>query len=196
MVERRETRPRLVRIMIQVGANVFLLAAAVLILPRVRRGDDVWAMLAALVFFQLSLVMMLVQTLRPQDAPQRLRPVSQVLGYLTSGLLFLIPMIPPGRLAPNALFALFLVVFAGSLVASWRVTRAADELMRKMLKDSCVLGGAVTGGALCVYAAGERLGVLSGITFWGYFVFCSLVNVASSFYTIWRHGQHKFPPEE
>jgi hypothetical protein len=196
MIERRETHLPLARIMIQVGANVFLLVAAVLILPRVRRGDDAWAMLAALIFFQMSLIMMLVHTLRPQDAPQRLRPVSQVLGYLMSGVALLIPMIAPGALAPNTLFALFLVVVAGSLVASWRIWEAADELMRRMLKDSCALAFSVTSAALCVYAAGERLGVLSGITFWGYFVFCSLVNVASSVYTIWRHGQHKFPPEE
>jgi hypothetical protein len=196
MIERRETRLPSVRIMIQVGANAFVLVAGVLLLPRMRTGDDALAMLAALIFFQMSLIMMLVHILRPQDAPQHLRPVSQVLGYLMSGLALVIPMIAPGRLAPNALFALFLVVVAGSLVATWRVWGAADELMRRMLKDSCALAFAVASGALCVYAAGERLGVLSGITFWGYFVFCSLVNVASSFYTIWRHGQHKFHPGE
>ena len=196
MIERRETHPRLVRIMIQVGPSAFLLVAAVLILTRVRRVDDAWAMLTSAIFFQLALVLMLVHMLRPQDAPQRLRPASQVLSYLMSGLALSIPMIAPGRLAPNALFGLFLVVAAGSLVASWRVWAAADELMRRMLKDSYALTGAVTSGALCVYATGERLGVLSGVTFWGYFVFCSLVNVASSFYTIWHHGQHKFLPEE
>jgi hypothetical protein len=182
-IERREIRLPLARIMIQVGAHVFLLVAAVLILPRVRRGDDAWAMLAALIFFQMSLVMMLVHTLRPQDAPQRLRPVSQVLGYLMSGVALLIPMIAPGALAPNTLFALFFVVVAGSLVASWRVWGAADELMRRMLKDSRALAFSVTSAALCVYAAGERLGALSGITFWGYFVFCSLVKVASEWDT-------------
>jgi hypothetical protein len=200
MSERTETRQTRARIMIQVGAGAFTLVAAVLFMvfmpgPRTTADDSV-AMGTGWFFLGICVTMPLVHILRPQDAPQRLRPVSQVIAYLTSGLALLIPMIAPGKLAPGTLFAMFLVVVAVSLVAGWRVWRAADELMRTMMKDSSALAFAVTGGALCVYAAGERLGVLSGITFWGYFVFCSFVNVASSFYTIWRHGQHKFPPEE
>ena len=200
MIERTETRQPRARIMIQVAAGAFTLVAGVLFMvfmpgPRTTADDSV-AMGTGWFFFGSGITMTLVHILRPQDAPQRLRPVSQVLACFTSGLALLIPMIAPGKLAPKALFALFLVVVAGSLVASWRVWGAADELMRRMLKDSCVRGGAVTGVALCVYAAGERLGVLSGITFWGYFVFSVFVNVGSSFYTIWRQGQHKFPPEE
>jgi len=76
MIERRETRLPSVRIMIQVGANAFVLVAGVLLLPRMRTGDDAWAMLAGLIFFQMSLIMMLFHILRPQDAPQRLRSVS------------------------------------------------------------------------------------------------------------------------
>ena len=200
MIERRETRPQSARITIQVAAGAFTLVAGVLFMvfmpgPRMTADDSV-AMGTGWFFLGSGITMTLVHILRPQDALQRLRPVSQVLAYLASGVALLIPMIGPGKLSPKALFALFLVVVAGSLVASWRVWGAADELMRRMLKDSCVLGGAVTGIALCVYAAGERLGVLSGITFWGYFVFCAFVNVASSFYTVWHHGQHRFPPEE
>jgi hypothetical protein len=182
--------------MIQVGAGASILVAGALLLPYMRTEDDTLAMLAALIYFQMSVVMMLVHTLRPQDAPQHLRPVSQVLSFLMSGLALLIPTIAPGPLSRNALFAVFLIVVAISLVANWRVWGAADELMRSMLKDSCALSFAVTSATLCVYAAGERLGILSGITFWGYFSFYSLVNVASSCYVIWRHRQHKFLPEE
>ena len=195
MVERQETRWPLARILIQVGASLFLLVAGLLTMALVP-AVNFWAVITAMIFLTMAMVTALVHVLRPQDAPQRLRPVSQVLSFLLTGLALLIPTVSPGKLGPNSLFALFLVVIAGSAVANWRVWGAADELMRRMLKDSWALAFGVTSGVFCVYAAGERLGILSGITFWGFFVFGSLVNVLASYYTIWRHGQDQFPREE
>jgi len=176
--------------------TVGLFAMTPLLPDRPPRIDDLLAILAAFFLLQMGLVMTFVHSAVPKDAPMPRQRLAQVLTFVIGGVTLLLPILGQRFIDPTLNFAIFLVLTMVSLVATWLIWRHADELMRDLLKDSCVAGYFVIVTALCIYATGERLGLLGGVTAWGALAFASLSNIACSFWAIYRRGVDRPPSDD
>jgi hypothetical protein len=187
------------RLLISVASIGAVIAVVIFLTPHLEgriQKDDMMPLIAGFMLFQMGVTMTLIHIARPKDAPQQGQNLSQVLSMALGGLTLIVPVVGPIWVEPAPIYGLFLIMFVVSSVATWRVWRGADELMKRMLADSSVIGYMVITSALCLYAVGERLGLMSGVTAWAFLGFASLSNLFVSSYVIFRSGMGKHLPEE
>jgi hypothetical protein len=91
----------------------------------------------------------------------------QIVVMVLAGLMMLLPMIGPRFASPGlimvVLFAMLIVQGAANLLL-WR---RADEMLRRIMTETATLAFWALQTALFLYAAGERLGLVQGVTAWG-----------------------------
>lgn len=166
-------------------AIIILIATAIVIagffamLPMLghpARTDDLLALIAGFLMLQVTVMMTIVYTGAPKD-PDTRQPLTYVLTAATTAATLLLPIIGDGRIDPKLNFAIILVLSAAAYWFSWRIWRASDELDRKIMMETNSANYWVLCTALVVYAVGERLGLLGGVTAWAALAFATLASI-------------------
>lgn len=150
-------------------ANVFDIEAA--------PWADTLALSIAVALITITAISAGVLATRPSSVPKGCG-VWQVITYLLAGILMLAPMFGPALAPEDVVFAAILALLALQTLANFMLWRAADELFRRVMVESWALSFAVLQMALFVYAASERLGLVSGLTAWG------MIGVLMGFYLL------------
>jgi hypothetical protein len=114
----------------------------------------------------------------------------QIIVMLLAGLMMLLPMIGARFLSP----ALVMVVLVAMLVvqgaANLLLWRRADEMLRRIMSETSTLAFWALQTALFLYAAGERLGLVHGVTAWGMMGILMGVYFVASAIAAARRGIH------
>jgi hypothetical protein len=185
--------------MVSLGAASLLAVAALAAKPllpvRPLRADDVLCGGAALVLLLMGLVMTYVHAVQPNDAPMPRARLAQIVNAVSGGIALLLPILGERVLDPGVNFVVIVLLYAVCAVTAWIIWREADEFMRAILRDAGIAAFYVIALALAVYASGERVGLLGGVTAWGYLGFASLANIMCSYWAIFRHGADRPPVE-
>lgn len=163
--------------------------------PRSLRSPDLLSFGAALICLVMGIVLTYVHLIRPEDAPMPRARLAQVANLVLGAVALLLPIIGESFLAPGPAFMLVVVLYLTSTAVAWKIWREADELMRAILRDTSAVAFCVTAPALAIYASGERLGVLSGGTAWGFLGFVLLVSLMCSGWAVYRHGADQLPAD-
>ncbi|HEX5006769.1 MAG TPA: hypothetical protein VFV70_06630 [Hyphomonadaceae bacterium] len=160
------------------------------------RLEDMLALIAGFGMLQMALVTVLANSATPKDMPMPRRALSQVFSCFVGAAALFLPILGQRLIDPVVNLAIILVLTALSLLITWRVWRAADELMRSLMKDTYVACYFVIITALCVYAPGERLGLFSGVTAWGALGFSTLITFVCTTLVAMRRGLDRPPLDE
>ena len=161
-----------------------------------RRLDDTLAVVASFLVLQMGLITVFVHSAAPKEATVQRQRVAQVLTALTGGAVLLLPFYGERFIDPTLNFAIILVLTAVSAVTTWLVWRAADELMRSLMRDAWLANYFVIVYALLIYAAGERLGIFGGVTAWGALAVATIASVFGSSWVVIRRGLNRPPTDE
>jgi hypothetical protein len=162
-----------------------------------RRIDDVLAVAAAFILLQMGMVVAYMYWFAPKDAVMsRQGLLAQVLTIVVSVATLLLPILGGRFIDPTISFAIILALIVVSYVTIWLIWRGADEMMRDFMKDGWLAQYFVVVTALMIYAAGERLGLLSGVTAWGALAFATLVGIPCSYWAAYRRGMNRPPSDD
>jgi hypothetical protein len=160
------------------------------------RIDDLLAMIAAFLWLQAAVLMTILFAAAPRNADWPRRRLSAVLAAAASAAVLFLPMAGQGWIDPRLNFAIVLVLIAAYFWFVWRTRRDADELDRTLQKQTYEANYWVLFTGLAVYAAGERLGLLTGATAWGVLAFAMLSSVAIRIWFAVRLGMVQAPRDD
>ncbi|ADG11329.1 hypothetical protein B7G68_14760 [Caulobacter segnis] len=209
------TRTRRVLISLSVGAPLGYAVgwsianfekAGVFVVPKLGWSDSLALFLAALMLL-IGLVTLAVSTSRrmlgQQINPDEQRPATgaQASFYAQSGavlalagVMFATPVLVPARLDPVptviasaamiALVALFLLQTALNL----SIWARADELLRRALGEVAAVSFFILQGALFLWAAAEKLGLVAPLTLWDAVSVMMAVYLLVNSLISWRRG--------
>ncbi|CAN5284456.1 hypothetical protein BH10PSE2_BH10PSE2_21120 [soil metagenome] len=147
----------------------------------------VWAMVAATLGTAALSAMALFA--RPNSLPRGCGVLQ--IGVMTlAGLMLALPMVATRSVGADVVFIAVLVLLALQVVANLMLWRRADEMLRRILTETSVMAFWALQTALFVYAAGERLGVISGVSAWGMLGVLMGVYFIASIVAAARRGIH------
>ncbi|HEV7693819.1 MAG TPA: hypothetical protein VGO52_23495 [Hyphomonadaceae bacterium] len=178
-----------------IAAAIFLVVILLLdpVMHRPKRLDDLLALIGGFLMLQMALVMAVSHFMAPAEMPRQ--RLSQVLTPVTSGAAVILPLIGPDLIDPRLNFAIVIALVALSFWLAWRVWRTADELHRAIVRDSYMVNYFVLATALWFYATGERLGLFSAATSWGWLAFAVIITLPCSLWVSYRRGLD-LPPKD
>ena len=185
-------------------AIVLLIATAIVIagffatmplLGSPARIDDLLAMICGFLLLQALVAMTVVFTIFPRS-PDLPRPfLSHVLTVAICAAVLFLPIFGQGWIDPRLNFATVLVLLAACSWFGWRIWRVSDELDRTIMKETFAVSSLIFFVVFWVYATGERLGLLGGVTAWGVLAFACLVDIPVSIWVAVRRGAMVESPE-
>jgi hypothetical protein len=194
-IERRYVR----LVIILLIATVIVIAGFFAMTPLLgspTRIDDLLAMIAGFVMLQGVVIMTALFTIVPRYPDLPRRRLSHVLAAATGGAALLLPIVGQGWIDPRLNFAIVLVLAAACCWFAWRIWRVSDELDRTIMKETYAVSCLIFFLVFWVYATGERLGLLGGVTAWGVLAFATLVDIPISIWVAVRHGGMVETPED
>lgn len=153
----------------------------------VGRWDDEIALVMAVALVAMALISAVVMVTRPRDVPKGCG-VLQILVTALAGVMLILPVFGPRLLEPNLVFAIVIGLLAVQSLANLMLWRAADEMLRRVMSETSSLAFWALQTALFVYAAGERLGLVHGVTAWGMVGILMGVYLAASIVASVRRG--------
>jgi hypothetical protein len=186
------------------GRMVSLIAAAIFIasvfalkplIDRPARADDLLALIVGFLMLQMAVVMAVTFVIAPRNPAAPRRQLTYVLTAATAGVTMLLPIVGQGFIDPRLNFAIILVLTAASFWFTWRIWRASDELSRAVMTETNSANYWILCTALVVYAVGERLGILSGVTAWGALAFATLASIPVGIWIAMRRGMTQTPKD-
>jgi hypothetical protein len=130
------------------------------------RWDDEVALFMAAILIAFALITAVTLMVRPRDIPKGCG-VLQVIVLGLAGVMFALPIFGPTYMDADLVFGLVAVLLALQSVANVLLWRAADEMLRRVMAETSAVAFWALQGALFLYAAAERLGLVEGITAWG-----------------------------
>jgi uncharacterized membrane protein HdeD (DUF308 family) len=185
---------------ISLAAAIPMIGAMLLIKPllpdRPVHGEDVMAIMAGAMMVMMGLIMTIVHFARPKDAAMPGTRLAQLVSVFLGGAGLFLPIVGERFIDPWINFSLVMALSVVSWVTSWMVWRAADELMRSLMRDSAVAGFYLITGALWIYAVGERVGIFSGVSAWAMLALATIATLATSMWATIRRGMDRPPAEE
>ena len=113
------------------------------------------------------------------------------MGALAGGIL--LPIAAPAGLDPRIAYAGSALLLLGSGLATWRVMRDADELMREVTRKATVAGVMIFQTIFIAYAVGERLGLMGGVSAWTWAGWLTISMLAGSMWVSRQHGLGRLP---
>lgn len=150
-----------------------------------------WADEAALILSALLIASAVgtvgVLLTRPSHVPKGCGVLQAVVLFL-AGLILLAVLYGERWLAPGAVFGLVAVMVAVQSAANLMLWRAADEMLRRVMVETSALAFWMLQLGLCLYAAAERLGLVSPVNGWSMLAVTLGVYLIASIAASWRRG--------
>jgi hypothetical protein len=114
----------------------------------------------------------------------------QILVMGLAGLMMLLPMVGARFASPGLIMVVLVVMMVVQGVANLLLWRRADEMLRRIMAETSTLAFWALQTALFLYAAGERLGLIQGLTAWGMMGILMGVYFVASAVAAARRGIH------
>lgn len=127
---------------------------------------DLLAIIIGLALIGLGVLGAVMARIKPDAVLHGMVGVQTVV-MLLAGVLFLLPVFGGALASPGLIFAGVVVLVVIQTVANLIVWRRADEMLRRVTAEACAYAFWTLQMALFLYAAAERLGLISGLTAWG-----------------------------
>lgn len=131
---------------------------------------DELALIVAAALLATAAISVWVLVRRPASVPKGCG-ILQITVTALAGVMLLLPIFGPGLLPggidPLVIYGAIVVLFAVQTVANLMLMRRADELLRNVTLEAGALAFWVLQGALFLYAAAERLGLVATLSNWG-----------------------------
>jgi hypothetical protein len=148
---------------------------------------DQLALVVAVALIAMGVVGGVMARIKPETAPQGLVGL-QVAVMILAGVLFLLPVFGGAFVSPGVAFAGVVVLVVVQSIANLFVWRRADEMLRRVMGEACAYAFWALQLALFLYAAAERLGLISGLTAWGMTGVMMGVYLVASMFAASRRG--------
>ena len=150
---------------------------------------DALALVIGAALLGVAAINAVVMVVRPSALPEGCgAPQVIVLGL--AGIMFLAPIHAADHLRPDFVFGGIVVLFLVQTAANLLLWRRADEMMRRVMGETSTLAFWALQAALFLYAAAERLGLVSGISAWGMTGILMSVYLVASMVAAARRGLH------
>lgn len=128
--------------------------------------DDVFAMFMGVLLIATGVGLIFTLATRPQNVPEGCGTL-QIIVMILAGALYFMPVISPDSLPAEGVLAGLLAVLAIQTVANVMLWNRADEMLRRVMVETAALAFVVCQLAYFLYAASERLGLVSEVSPWG-----------------------------
>lgn len=151
--------------------------------------EDAAAVILSAALIGMAVISGVVMAIRPATVPKGCG-ILQIAVLLAAGLMFLAPVFATRWAGPQIVFAGIALVLIGQTVANLMLWRQADEMLRRIMSETAVLTFWIVQTALFLYAAAERLGLISGLSAWGMISILMAVYLFSSCVAAARRGIH------
>lgn len=149
--------------------------------------DDALALLIGAMLIVLGGAMVVVMATRPSSVPKGCG-VLQIVVSVLAGVMLLLPLFALEWLSADTVMIAIVVLLAVQSAANWMLWRRADELLRRVMWETSALAFWALQLALFLYAAAERLGLISGVTAWGMIGILMTVYLLASVIVTARRG--------
>ena len=179
-----------------IGTAIFIAVVFSLdpVMHKPKRMDDIIALLGGFLLLQMALIMTVANFMAPGEMPRQ--RLSQVLIPVATGAAVILPLIGQDLIDPKINFAIVVVLVVAGFWLAWRVWRTSDELHRALVRETYMVNYFVLATALWFYATGERLGLFSGVTSWGWLAFATIITFPCSVWVAFRRGLDQPPKDE
>jgi hypothetical protein len=184
-----DPKPRriLVTAMLAAAGGALGFFTALFVGDHFERWDDNLNLGIAVVLLGMSVLGAGVVIFRPSSVPKGCG-VLQVTVMALAGLLLLAPLFAATYAPPAVIFGGIVLVLAGQSIANLWLWRLADEMLRRVMMETCALAFWALQTALFLYAAAERLGLVGTVSGWGLTGILMAVYLIASSIAAWRRG--------
>lgn len=149
--------------------------------------DDALALLIGAMLIVLGGAMVVVMATRPSSVPKGCG-VLQIVVSVLAGVMLLLPLFALEWLSADTVMIAIVLLLVAQSAANWMLWRRADELLRRVMWETSALAFWALQLALFLYAAAERLGLISGVTAWGMIGILMTVYLLASVIVTARRG--------
>jgi hypothetical protein len=149
--------------------------------------DDALALLMGAMLIMLGGAMAVVMATRPSSVPKGCG-VLQIVVSALAGVMLLLPLFALEWLSADVVMIAIVVLLVAQSAANWLLWKRADELLRRVMWETSALAFWALQLALFLYAAAERLGLISGVTAWGMIGILMTVYLLASVIVTARRG--------
>ena len=149
--------------------------------------DDALALLMGAMLIMLGGAMAVVMATRPSSVPKGCG-LLQITVSVLAGVMLLLPLFALEWLSPDVVMIAIVVLLVAQSAANWLLWKRADELLRRVMWETSALAFWALQLALFLYAAAERLGLISGVTAWGMMGILMTVYLLASVIVTARRG--------
>jgi hypothetical protein len=150
---------------------------------------DSLALAMAVALLSIAVLSAVTLFLRPSAIPKGCG-ILQVFVFLLAGLMFLAPIYGPAWFGPDLVFGGIVITLVIQSIANLMLWRAADEMLRQVMAETSAIAFWALQTALFLYAAAERLGLVSTISGWGLTGILMAVYLVASIVASARRGIH------
>ena len=148
---------------------------------------DALALLMGAMLIMLGGAMAVVMATRPSSVPKGCG-LLQITVSVLAGVMLLLPLFALEWLSPDVVMIAIVVLLVAQSAANWLLWKRADELLRRVMWETSALAFWALQLALFLYAAAERLGLISGVTAWGMMGILMTVYLLASVIVTARRG--------
>jgi len=139
--------------------------------------DDTLALATGLLYALMGLFLAVAHVIMPTAQAMTTHRTAQVLFFIVSAAVLLVPTFAAPALSPAATYGIFLVALTVLTALTWIIWRGADEMLQRALELSSVWTLAVFQVILLAYGAAHTLGLDARIGPWGLAALLLMVNM-------------------
>ncbi len=151
-------------------------------------SDEV-ALVMAVGLLAMALASGVVMATRPASVPKGCG-VLQIAVLLLASAMFLLPIYGQRFATADIVFGTVIVLLIAQTVANVMLWNKADEMLRRIMAETGAIAFIACEGALFVYAAAERLGLVGPVSSWGLIGIAMGVYLCASCLAAARRGIH------
>ena len=141
-------------------------AVATLAESQAMAWSDEVALVMAMGLLAMAIASVVVMAVRPASVPKGCG-VLQIATLLLASAMFLLPIYGGQFATADVVFGAVIVLLVIQTVTNVMLWNKADEMLRRIMAETGAMAFFACQGALFVYAAAERLGLIGTITGWG-----------------------------
>lgn len=164
-------------------------ATTTLVLEQSMPWADAVALVAAGALIAMAVASGVVMAFRPASVPKGCG-ILQIVVLVLAAAMFALPIYGTAYVAPDVVFWTVIALLVIQTVANVMLWNKADEMLRRIMAETGAMAFIACEGALFVYAAAERLGLVGPVSSWGLIGIAMGVYLAASSIAAARRGIH------
>lgn len=149
--------------------------------------QDVVVVFMAVVLIVMAIATAVVMATRPAHVPKGCG-LLQIVVLALAGVMYLAPLYAGAWVGADVVFGAVVVLLAVQTLANVMLWRRADEMLRRVMWETCAVAFGVSQAALFLHAAAERLGLVDPVSSWGLIGIMMAIYILASSVVAARRG--------